>query len=79
MMLHKGLVAIAATAIMVTAFSVLPADAQTKREKQYRVDTTSRDGRPISLDGRNTGQPRTCGYDYFQYDNRGVPVGPYCH
>ena len=79
MMLRKGLAAVAATAIMVMAFSVSPADAQTKREKQYRVDTTSRDGRPISLDGRNTGQPRTCWYDYLQYDSRRIPIGPYCH
>lgn len=34
---------------------------------------------PSSLDGRRTGQPRTCGFDFFQYDNRGVPSGPYCN
>jgi hypothetical protein len=36
-------------------------------------------GGTLSLDGRNTGQPRTCGYDYFQYDFRGATMGPYCH
>jgi hypothetical protein len=72
-MLHKRLAAVAVAAIMVTAFSALPADAA-RREKrsQSQSDTTS-------LDGRTTGQPRTCGYDYFQYDSRGVPRGPYCH
>jgi hypothetical protein len=70
-MLHKRLAAVAVAAIMVTAFSVLPADAA-KREKRSQSDSTS-------LDGRTTGQPRTCGYDYFQYDSRGVPRGPYCH
>src|SRR5262245_51240199 len=32
-----------------------------------------------SLDGRRTGQPRTCGHDFFQYDGFGVPYGPYCN
>ncbi len=62
-----------AAVIMVTAFSLLPADAA-KKAKRYRQDTTS-----TSLDGRITGRPRTCGYDMFQYDSRGVPHGPYCH
>jgi hypothetical protein len=34
---------------------------------------------PNSYDGRRTGQPRTCGHDFFQYDDRGVPTGPYCN
>ena len=38
-MLRKGLVAVAAAAIMVTAFSVPPADARAKKEKQYRENT----------------------------------------
>jgi hypothetical protein len=71
-MFCKDLVAVAAAAIMVTAVSALPADARAKKEKQYRADTTS-------LDGRTTGRPRTCGYDTFIYDNLGVPTGPYCH
>jgi hypothetical protein len=33
---------------------------------------------PSSYDGRHTGQPRTCGHNFFQYDIEGVPVGPYC-
>ena len=78
-MLHKGLVAVATAAVVVTAFSVLPADARAKKEKQYRVDTTWRDGRANSLDGRTTGRPRTCGSATFEYDNLGVPIGPYCH
>ena len=70
-MLHKSLVALAAAAITVTAFSVLPAEARRKTDKQYNVQP--------SLDGRVTGRPRTCGYDYFQYGSRGIPHGPYCH
>jgi hypothetical protein len=72
-MAHKGLVALAAAAALVTAFSVLPADAASKKkERPYRADSTS-------LDGRVLGWPRTCGHDYMQYDFYGVPVGPYCH
>ncbi len=78
MMLRKGLVAVAAAAIMVTAFSVLPADARAKKEKQYRENTPYRVTTP-SLDGRITGRPRTCGYNTFMYDELGVPTGPYCH
>jgi hypothetical protein len=51
---------------------VLPADARAKKEKRYRADTTS-------LDGRTTGRARTCWHDTFVYDSRGVPMGPYCH
>jgi hypothetical protein len=52
---------------------VLPVDARAKKTK-YRADTTT-----LSLDGRNTGRARTCGFDTFLYDGLGVPVGPYCH
>ena len=34
---------------------------------------------PNSLDGRRTGQPRTCGSDFMLYDPYGVPHGPYCN
>jgi hypothetical protein len=34
---------------------------------------------PNSYDGRRTGQPRTCGSDFFRYDREGVPYGPYCN
>jgi hypothetical protein len=70
---YKRLVALAVAAIMVTAFSVLPVDARAKKTK-YRADTTT-----LSLDGRNTGRARTCGFDTFLYGGLGVPVGPYCH
>jgi hypothetical protein len=53
---------------------VLPADARAKKKIKYRADTAT-----LSLDGRNTGRARTCGFDTFLYDGYGVPVGPYCH
>jgi hypothetical protein len=34
---------------------------------------------PNSYDGVRTGQPRTCGSQYMQYDPWGVPHGPYCN
>ena len=34
---------------------------------------------PNSFDGRRTGQPRTCGSNFMQYDPYGVPHGPYCN
>lgn len=54
------------------AFAAAPADARTKSKKQYRDETPS-------LDGRTTGQLRTCGYDTLQYGSGGTPHGPYCH
>jgi hypothetical protein len=69
-MLHKSLVAFAAVAVTVTAFAA-SADARAKKESQNVAQP--------SLDGRVTGRPRTCGYNYFQYDHKGVPMGPYCH
>ena len=73
-MAYRRLVALTVAAIMVTAFSVLPADARAKKKTKYRPDTTT-----LSLDGRNTGRARTCWFDTFLYDGLGVPVGPYCH
>ena len=34
---------------------------------------------PNSYDGRRTGQPRTCGHDFFLRDSRGATMGPYCN
>ena len=34
---------------------------------------------PNSYDGYRTGNPRTCGSDFFRYDDKGVPYGPYCN
>lgn len=74
-MVCKRLVAAVVTALMVTAFASLPADARAKKKKtKYRADTVT-----LSLDGRNTGRARTCWFDTFLYDGYGVPVGPYCH
>jgi hypothetical protein len=71
-MVHKSLIALAAAAVLVTAFAAPSAEAATKKERRYVAS-------PTSYDGRVTGRPRTCGYDLFQVDNRGIPVGPYCH
>jgi hypothetical protein len=71
----KGLVACAVAAIVVTAVCMEPADARAKKQKRYRVDTTT----STSLDGRTTGRERTCWHETFVYDSRGVPMGPYCH
>jgi hypothetical protein len=57
---------------MAIAFAAAPADARTRSKKQYRDETPS-------LDGRTTGQLRTCGYDTLQYGSGGAPHGPYCH
>ena len=73
-MVCKRLVAVVVTALMVMAFAALPADARAKKKTKYRADTAT-----LSLDGRNTGRARTCGFDTFLYDGYGVPVGPYCH
>jgi hypothetical protein len=70
--LHRRLVALIATALLSTAFAAAAADARTKSKKQYRDDAPS-------LDGRTTGQLRTCGYDTLQYGSGGAPHGPYCH
>ena len=47
--------------------------------RQYTAGERRGQRDPSQLDGRRTGQPRTCGFDFFQYDNRGVPSGPYCN
>ena len=51
----------------------------TYESRQYTAGERRGQRDPNSLDGRRTGQPRTCGFDFFQYDNRGVPSGPYCN
>jgi hypothetical protein len=76
-----------AAAVAAAAFLVPPADASGKKDRQdtqYERQYDRQYDRPqversTSLDGRTTGRPRTCGYDMFQYDHRGVPYGPYCH
>jgi hypothetical protein len=73
-----------AAVVVAAACSVLPADARAKNEGRYReqsrwLDTAQRNGaQSRSLDGRVTGQPRTCGFEQFQYNGR-TPTGPYCH
>ena len=73
-MVCKRLVTVAVAALMVIAFALPPADARAKKKTKYRADSAT-----LSLDGRNTGRARTCGFDTFLYDGYGVPVGPYCH
>ena len=71
-MLHKAVAGVFATAVMVAAFFALPADAANKEKKRFGSEAPS-------LDGRNTGQPRTCGYGTFRYSTSGTTMGPYCH
>jgi len=76
------------------AMTAATADAKSKKKKQnYGAQVTQpywnangwdqprvhgrRD--PSSYDGIRTGNPRTCGSDFFRYDDRGVPMGPYCN
>jgi hypothetical protein len=76
-MLRKALAAIAAAAIMVTAFVVPSADAaKSKKGKRDRQETMTV---APSLDRRITGRTRTCGHDTMLYDSNGMPYGPYCH
>ncbi len=91
--MKKGFALTAALAIAgAMAFTATTADAQTRKAKRYyggeyyqqnsygwgpgRVQGR-RD--PSSYDGVRTGNPRTCGSDFFRYDDRGVPTGPYCN
>ncbi len=92
-MLNRGLTALATVALVVTMVSPLAAETRSKKTTtyrqyqdygQYRGDQPYTTGRarsrpdPSSYDGRRTGQPRTCGHDFFVYDIEGVPNGPYC-
>jgi hypothetical protein len=73
-----SLATLVTAAIVVTTLAVPLADAATKKQRHHvytaRGNTTS-----LSFDGRNTGRSRTCGFSTLQYDNRGIPYGPYCH
>ena len=69
-MLRKIFCLIAAATVL-AAFFASPADAA-RRHRQYYYAT------PYAYD-RAIGRPHTCGFPAYQYDNRGVPMGPYCH
>jgi hypothetical protein len=75
-MVHRCL-AITLAAILMTMFCVMPADAAKKKKPKYRAPDTGETS--LSLDGRNTGRPRTCWSETFIYDEYGTPTGPYCH
>jgi hypothetical protein len=49
------------------------------RERRAAEPPARRSSEPPSLDGRVTGQPRTCGFDTFVYSSSGGTMGPYCH
>jgi Ni/Co efflux regulator RcnB len=56
--------------------------SRSERDRNYdrqRSDTPRGQYDPNSYDGRRTGQPRTCGHDFFIYDDQGTPMGPYCN
>jgi hypothetical protein len=92
--MKKGFALTAALAVAATALAATAADAQTRKSKRYYGDNYQYGGNynnwqqpnqvhgrrdPSSYDGYRTGQPRTCGSDFFRYDDRGVPMGPYCN
>jgi hypothetical protein len=74
-MLRKDLVVVAAAALMASMVSIAPADAAKKGKKRSPASVPA----STSLDGRTLGYPRTCGFDYYLYDDLGAPMGPYCH
>jgi hypothetical protein len=74
-MVRKGLVVVAAAGLLAMMASTTPADAARKGKKRSPAYAPS----STSLDGRTLGRPRTCGFDYYQYDDQGAPMGPYCH
>ncbi len=74
-MVRMALAVLASAAVMAATLSPLPADAAPKRKKARPAASAA----STSLDGRTLGRPRTCGFDYFQYDDQGTPMGPYCH
>ena len=51
-MLHKSLAGAVAAAVLMTAFSVLPADAAKKGKKRYPAQQTTSGVTGPSLDGR---------------------------
>jgi hypothetical protein len=65
-------------AAVLTVLLGVPADAAPK-QRRAAEPASPRSSEPPSLDGRVTGQPRTCGYDTFVYSSSGGTVGPYCH
>ncbi|MFL6796905.1 MAG: hypothetical protein ACJ8F3_05785 [Xanthobacteraceae bacterium] len=73
-MLHKLFAVLTVSLTIVSVTAVWPAEAA-RKQRQPRQEALQ----SLSLDGRNTGRPRTCGYDSYIYDSRGVPTGPYCH
>lgn len=91
--MKKGFALTSALAIAAVALTASTADAQTRKAKRYYGENYQNyqyggnynpnpvHGRrdPSSYDGYRTGQPRTCGSDFFRYDDRGVPMGPYCN
>ena len=71
LMWRKALVGI--FAVTAAALFSPSADAAAKEKRQRSG------GDAPSLDGRITGQPRTCGSDTFVYSSSGTTSGPYCH
>jgi hypothetical protein len=80
-MVLKAVAALAA-ALIAVSLAILPVDAAAskKRTRQSQMTTTTTTSAPSLIwDRRVLGRPRTCGFDYMQYDGYGVPTGPYCH
>ncbi len=87
-MLKRGLavmVAASAVATFLTSEAVSREGNQNWRsgvyqqERQRSAPAARGQYDPTSYDGRRTGQPRTCGHDFFLRDGRGGTTGPYCN
>ncbi len=93
--MKKGFALTAAFAIAAMTLTATTADAQNRKSYRYSGDSYQSNANAYgwqqnsnrvqgrrdssSYDGIRTGQPRTCGHSFFQYDDRGVPTGPYCN
>ena len=71
------LAGLCAAAVLVTA--AFPALASDKPKKQRQYNEPYAWWQVDSRQLQPKGTPHTCGHVGFQYDSRGVPMGPYCH
>jgi hypothetical protein len=68
----------AAAVLVAAALPVTAATNKPKKQKTYDPYASARQAGPPRW-GQPPGTPHTCGHFGFLYDDRGVPMGPYCH